>query len=159
MRTVTAAALTLTLAACGALPEPTQTPVHTAVETGDQPGKLVGQDGAFRFHLTKTETAAKTYGDPIPDTTSGVWVIAHVSVTNLSDNSRIFLPEFQILLWERKTYTAEPFVWNGTPATRIGPEFTHNAVLFFQIPAEPQEHSLQFEFHDSGLSQGVKLQT
>ncbi|NKY60437.1 DUF4352 domain-containing protein [Nocardia flavorosea] len=121
------------------------------------------RDGKFEFQVTKVEQgeAAVSWNSLVDREAQGVYVLVHVTVTNISDQAQYYFGQNQTLIDEQgREFTndsiAESYVKDpGAGVGEINPGLKFDTVLVFDVPADAVPTAI--EFHDSAFSGGVQV--
>jgi hypothetical protein len=119
------------------------------------------QDGSFTFKVTNVETGAQALGDSfLRSEAQGMYVLVHVTVTNIGTESALFTSGNQTLLdAQGREFDADAgaALMNVPDSesflTTINPGNSVNGVLVFDVPEGVAPTYI--ELHDSMFSSGV----
>ncbi|RBO92492.1 DUF4352 domain-containing protein [Nocardia puris] len=143
-------------------PEPAPEPAPRPAQEPDaaQAGSSV-RDGKFEFTVTAVDPPVTVVGDnPYLQTTAqGVYILVHVTVTNIGDRPQTYLSSDQRLIDDQgrrfETDVYAEINLNVYLATPINPGNSVNVTLVFDVP--PGTVPAVLQFHDSAFSGGARV--
>lgn len=140
------------------------TSTEAAVEPEPPPAGIGTEvrDGKFAFVVTSIDTSAVA-GDPsnpfMRVEPQGVFVNVHMAVTNIGNEPQTFFADNQKLFIGEREYSPDTMaaVWTKSTNVEINPGNTIQAVVSFDVPANPPPVVSSVELHDSMFSGGVTV--
>ncbi|MGC5010722.1 DUF4352 domain-containing protein [Streptosporangium sp. DT93] len=125
------------------------------------PGDTV-RDGKFSFKVTRVEKGVKRVGDRyLGSDAQGQYILVHVTVRNIGDESQLFVDSAQKLIDARgRQYDTDSGAALGLKNSNaflntINPGNTVNGILLFDVPENFTIKAI--ELHDSVFSDGVTV--
>ncbi|MEV4218105.1 DUF4352 domain-containing protein [Nonomuraea sp. NPDC049725] len=119
------------------------------------------RDGKFEFTVTRLEKRDRVGGEFLSKDAQGVFLLVHVKVTNIGDESESFMGAEQKLFdakgreFEASSEAAFYLDDSKSLYEKINPGNSVDGVVLFDIPKNVKPVSI--ELHDSIFSDGVKV--
>jgi hypothetical protein len=121
------------------------------------------RDGDFEFVVTEVETGVDSVGeDPFGEAAQGEFVLVHLSVENIGEQSQVLDGQSQMLFdtegREHSHADVEAALYlEGSESflNEINPGNTVDGILLYDLP--PDAEPARVELHDSPLSNGVEV--
>ncbi|RBO92490.1 DUF4352 domain-containing protein [Nocardia puris] len=136
------------------------TPAPAPEPDAAQAGSAV-RDGKFEFAVTAVDPPVTAVGDNpyLQSTAQGVYILVHVTVTNIGDRPQTYFGSNQKLIDDQgrryENDTRAEINVNDHLATPINPGNSVDVTIVFDVPAGTVPAVLQL--HDSAFSGGAKV--